>query len=663
MEIEEEIHMPGSEPLDDLLADGGTHPMINLSGGTGGAGGNGGLNGGVGGNGEGARLYVSEAKRWTVNLNAAGGQQALVKDNYRKIGWGDVYLQNSLYVNTDPWWQPQCTIHKVWSAKINNQDFTAVTYEGIGAEQEWKEDVERYMKMRHGNILQIYGIVQDKNHDIYAAIFHGDYIPFKQLQTPYQNSRMWTVLINAYYCHDYYKADEYVTTTFSSSGYIFGYTLLVQCATGRLCLVLRKNTRGPDISGNRYRHLAVPPTNFLSSANTNLMMQSLALEEYHRLCADSLALDHQDYAICPIHMGSVYYVGSDPVEIASLPLLSPFPELEWDAHWHAYDPGNQEMHKYLTPEGWTRLPSSEVLSYAAFSFVVWNRGVNPVNPWFSQANYIYSQLGIDSDSHEREKYVLFHRAEFWIQLLYYEEAASSGYLFLCPPEDFQVGPASFKWPECCAYWSLDPSGMEQLSDEEASALGFPTICWTTKMRGRSWDHNIYAGLRELHQTKGFDPDSQDVARHLGHPLYQLCSDTKNPDAQGGWTARENALGEEGTATAQKKMRGARDLRGVFVGSGEDTQGALPRESVGVKMIRAANSADKKSAPVARVQGGHGHRINETRIMEEHGVQADEPSQSAYIRSTTVSPLRSQISAIRAFDLMPRMNTVTALRVE
>jgi hypothetical protein len=43
--------------------------------------------------------------------------------------------------------------------------------------------------------------------------------------------------------------------------------------------------------------------------------------------------------------------------------------------------------------------------------------------------------------------------------------------------------------------------------------------------GKSWDASVYTGLRQFHQAKGFDPDSQDVARHLGQPLYQLLSET------------------------------------------------------------------------------------------------------------------------------------------
>jgi hypothetical protein len=107
-----------------------------------------------------------------------------------------------------------------------------------------------------------------------------------------------------------------------------------------------------------------------------------------------------------------------------------------------------------------------------------------------------------------------------------------GYLFLCPPENLRTGSSSFRWPECPAYWSLNPSGVESLSTEDATALGFPTISLSTEIWGRSWDTSVYAGLRQFHQAKGFDPDTQDVARHLGELLYHLAAETDVPFAHG-----------------------------------------------------------------------------------------------------------------------------------
>ncbi|KAF8145049.1 hypothetical protein K438DRAFT_1515598, partial [Mycena galopus ATCC 62051] len=92
------------------------------------------------------------------------------------------------------------------------------------------------------------------------------------------------------------------------------------------------------------------------------------------------------------------------------------------------------------------------------------------------------------------------------------------YLFVCPTESFRSGPSSFRAPEFPAFWSLDPAGMSPLTSAEATRLGFPRIILTTSLTGRLWNASVYAGLRQLHEAKGFNPDSRDIATHLGHPL-------------------------------------------------------------------------------------------------------------------------------------------------
>jgi hypothetical protein len=104
------------------------------------------------------------------------------------------------------------------------------------------------------------------------------------------------------------------------------------------------------------------------------------------------------------------------------------------------------------------------------------------------------------------------------------EEPPAGFLFLCPPKDFKTGPSTYRWPDCPAYWSLDPSGVDWLSVEEATRLGFPTFWCAAEIGGFSWDASVYEGLRKFHLAKGFDPDTQELAWHLGEPLYQLVSE-------------------------------------------------------------------------------------------------------------------------------------------
>jgi hypothetical protein len=79
---------------------------------------------------------------------------------------------------------------------------------------------------------------------------------------------------------------------------------------------------------------------------------------------------------------------------------------------------------------------------------------------------------------------------------------------------------------------LDPSGAERLTTDEATALGFPSIRFHTEIIGYTWDSSVYAGIRRFHQAKGFDPESQDLARYLGEPLYRLWTEVDTPFAYG-----------------------------------------------------------------------------------------------------------------------------------
>ncbi|KAJ7658909.1 hypothetical protein B0H17DRAFT_1213062 [Mycena rosella] len=111
------------------------------------------------------------------------------------------------------------------------------------------------------------------------------------------------------------------------------------------------------------------------------------------------------------------------------------------------------------------------------------------------------------------------------------DSIAPGYLFLCPLSDLQAdSPSRFRFAECPAFWSLNASGAERLSMEEAERLGFPSFELEMWIDGRSWDESVYNGTRQFHQGKGFDPDSQDVSRELGRPLYEISKERGGPFA-------------------------------------------------------------------------------------------------------------------------------------
>ncbi|KAJ7748721.1 hypothetical protein B0H14DRAFT_3167044 [Mycena olivaceomarginata] len=141
----------------------------------------------------------------------------------------------------------------------------------------------------------------------------------------------------------------------------------------------------------------------------------------------------------------------------------------------------------------------------------------------AQANHIFAQLETTSNF---TNYVVVDTIEFILQCLpnIYNNREPEGYLFVCPAEEFRLGPDSFQWPYRPVYWSLDPSGTFPLSTEDANMLGFPIIHIQMRIRGSYWDDEVYDGLRRFQQGKGLNPESQEAAINLGYPLYKLADE-------------------------------------------------------------------------------------------------------------------------------------------
>ncbi|KAJ6566391.1 hypothetical protein B0H19DRAFT_709837 [Mycena capillaripes] len=254
-----------------------------------------------------------------------------------------------------------------------------------------------------------------------------------------------------------------------------------------------------------------------------MILESLTLRKYHQICALHLDRYRSTTIATPIHVdqGTVVLWPStnrfeDSVAIAFSPNVNVYPG-QWEATGGT--PGER------TEGGWTRFSTSDVfdstLTLRCFLDFFERES------WLTQADYIFSRLHMTSNF---EDCVLLDQVDFEVKILPTTDEPRTGFLFLCPEKDFQIGPFSFCWPDCPAYWSLDPSGVERLSAEEATDFGFPSLELTTRIVGYSWETSVYAGIREFQRAKGFDPESQDVARHLGHQLLYPFNETDAPFA-------------------------------------------------------------------------------------------------------------------------------------
>ncbi|KAF7337255.1 hypothetical protein MSAN_02278000 [Mycena sanguinolenta] len=146
--------------------------------------------------------------------------------------------------------------------------------------------------------------------------------------------------------------------------------------------------------------------------------------------------------------------------------------------------------------------------------------------WLAQANRMFTEL--EKNVHV-EDYVCAGDIQFILRCSPNKRHINpEGYLFVCPARDLRTSNEAhanlYQWPACPAYWSLDPSGADCLSTEDAKILGFPTIHIETNVKGCSWDRSVYRGLRRFHEGKGHNPESREAARRLGYPLYEVLSD-------------------------------------------------------------------------------------------------------------------------------------------
>ncbi|KAF7377028.1 hypothetical protein MSAN_00120900 [Mycena sanguinolenta] len=466
----------------------------------------------------------SDSQQFTVT----GGTFTNITKNYtaapslppdlRMIPLGDIDLRHQIRVDklrVDEWGVSNAQSHgracvrRVHSgrARIDGRKsrVTVAMYQGNSAEEEWRQSIAQYMSLR-----QICGAASSNG--IHATLFNDDLIPLREILDHHQDSHFSKVYIYAHCNQDFTEAFDYINHAVRGA---WGYTLWIRRSTGRLCTEL---SRGHDVlaphldSGDLLDSSRVYPLGAVAETITTFI-GSLTLEQYHNICVYNLGqYRHFDLsASTTVNVGAVFRCSGNPledsVEIAFLPSA-----VSILYNWTISRGGTGEV----MPNGWTRFQSGDVFNTIHVSIIF-----HYERTWLSQANNIFRRLNIMANF---EDYVVVNRIDFDLNFSQTTGDPLEGFLFLCPKEDFRTNPSGFGWPACPAYWSLDPSGVDRLSPEEAMRLGFPSLHLITQAYGDYWDASVYQGLRQFHQSKGFDPYSQDVARHLGYPFFRLSSE-------------------------------------------------------------------------------------------------------------------------------------------
>ncbi|KAJ7168906.1 hypothetical protein C8R46DRAFT_1092837 [Mycena filopes] len=386
------------------------------------------------------------------------------------------------------------SVRRVYSAKVEGRtsNVTVAVYQGDGADEEWRRDIAKYMAIRHPNILQICG--RASTGSIHATLFCGDLVPFKQFVAGY--SPVMTVYLYAIYHGEWAQVEDYFSSAFQQKMFSALCTIWIRRSTGVLSADFAPPALAEEVSFDTSR------IQLGSSADHTI--DSLPLRQYHDICDLFLG----QYRMTDIPNAATVTLGGITNDYANYLACA---EVDFYDGW-SFD-GDVEMD--AMESGWKRCWADDHESFPGISFLPYSDGFQT---WLSQANHVFSRLNIDSNL---AGYSFMHYAQFRIT---FSHPCPPGYLFLCPDEDFKCGPTSFRWPTCPAYWSLDPSGLERLTTERAIQLGFPAPQLRIEVCLKSWDASVYTGLRQFHQLKGFHAESQDIARHLGHPLFRVLSE-------------------------------------------------------------------------------------------------------------------------------------------
>ncbi|KAJ7858307.1 hypothetical protein B0H13DRAFT_2573610 [Mycena leptocephala] len=469
----------------------------------------------------------------TFNNFTKNYSAATVRSDFRMIPLGDIDLQHELRLNKgSAVLDRRCeraSVRRVYSARIEgrNAPTTVAMYQGPGAGERWQQDIANHMSVRRVTFKAfvaylIFGAASSGG--VHATFFHGDLIPYQHFLELHRHSPFLTVYIPAICFADFAGLREYFSSTFQTYLDDDDCTFWIRRSTGRLCADLIPS----DLTLNHFWYYRRPTLDMwrqvisLNGPNMGAMViDSLTLEEFHVMCAQDLARGRPKSFATPvaIHLGAVI-VSSGSLDPDYLNEIVPSSNIRIDSHrWETIlgwqTPGAR---REVTEDGWTRFDSGDVSDNMIQLRMDLCEEYSA--SWLSQANHIFTCLGITSNfSH----YEVVLKAFFNIIISEASGNSPSGYLFVCPEKHLQIGPSSFRLPDCPSYWSLDPSGAERLSPEEAAELGFPSIELDTTIYPECWGTDVYAALRQFHRAKGFDPDSQDVARQLGYTLFQLPS--------------------------------------------------------------------------------------------------------------------------------------------
>ncbi|KAL0566066.1 hypothetical protein V5O48_015950 [Marasmius crinis-equi] len=160
---------------------------------------------------------------------------------------------------------------------------------------------------------------------------------------------------------------------------------------------------------------------------------------------------------------------------------------------------------------------------------IWTDRIEEGVAWMSQALSVFHALGVSLDDNLKNFELIVPDLYLRGEVFYSEHTRRQQpiHLFIR-----RLSPSTPSTPSdryrtsALHYWSFDPTGRHPLSAETCNQLGLPTelSLWVYPPHQDHWDNESYRRIHEYQLARGFDPTTNDFARHLGYPTYSVQSD-------------------------------------------------------------------------------------------------------------------------------------------
>ncbi|KAF9254372.1 hypothetical protein L218DRAFT_509373 [Marasmius fiardii PR-910] len=155
--------------------------------------------------------------------------------------------------------------------------------------------------------------------------------------------------------------------------------------------------------------------------------------------------------------------------------------------------------------------------------------------WLAQASHVFERLNIPRN--DWVDYGFIHRVSLNLVPRYTDgtsvspfnnEAADEFefpfYLLARPYPRFSDGFLDImSWTSSTNlyYWSSDPDGHSEMTEEEHVVLGLPCYIPKVEVHMQTWELEDYDFMRELQEAKGFDSSTTNFARSIGVPILEI----------------------------------------------------------------------------------------------------------------------------------------------